>query len=132
MKDTEGKDIPYSNYLRVKKDYTSTYKDEASGTEIKVAGIITAANKHVLRTEGMIVEALLGQGNALDEYSENLQKETIRAKKLENDLLRERQQREDHAQQILNNRDSAAAAIYAKLFYPPVSEEETAEVKSDE
>lgn len=133
MKDADGKDVPYSNYLRVKKEYTSTYKDEATGMEIQVAGIITAANKHVLRTEGIIVEALLGQGNALDEYSENLQKETIRTKKLENDLLRERQQREDQAQQILNNRDSAAADIYAKLFYPPAScRPIVAEDKADE
>jgi hypothetical protein len=121
MKDGEGKDVAYSNYLRVKKDYASTYRDDASGTEIRVQGIITAATKHVMRTEGIIVEALLGQGNALDEYSEQLQRETIRTKKLENDLLREREQRENAAQRILAARDQEAADIYAKLYYPPVA-----------
>lgn len=118
MKDAQGNDIPYSNYLRVKKDYQSQYTD-VSGNHITVNGIIIAANKHVLRTEGVVVEAILGQGNALDDYSENLQKEAIQAKKLSNDLLIKQIKRESLAQQIVTDVRSDRADVYAKVFAAP-------------
>lgn len=110
-------------YLRVKKDEISKYKDVASATEIIVPGIILSASKYVLRTEGIIVDALLGQGNALDEYSKRLQEETNRAKTLANDLETAKIKREEMGQKIVNNKDGAAADIYQKVFSPPVKAE---------
>lgn len=122
MKDAQGKDIPYSNYLRVKKDYRSYYTD-ASANHIPVPGIIIAANKHVLRTEGVVVEAILGQGNALDDYSESLQNEAIRTKKLSNDLLSKQIKRESLAQQIVTDARADRADVYARVFATPAAAE---------
>lgn len=126
FKDAEGKDIPLSNYLRVKKDYFSTYNEPGSPS-ITVPGIIMAANRHVLRTEGVIVEALLGQGEALDDYSRNLQTETVREKNLKNDLLEQEIKMKKMALDILEARDELAAKLYA-VINPGLateSEEET-------
>ncbi|WP_158594377.1 hypothetical protein [Cohnella faecalis] len=120
FKDENGNVIPLSNYLRVKKDYVSTYADEAAGTNISVPGIILAANRHVLRTEGVIVEALLGQGEALDDYSRNLQSETVREKSLRNDLLESEMKMKLLALDILESRDELAAKIYGLLNPAPV------------
>ncbi len=51
------------SYWRVNKDKKSKYDD------FTVPGVILTATKNVLRTDGIIVEALLGQGDALDTYS---------------------------------------------------------------
>jgi|GEM_PF-980518 len=120
----DGSVIPLSNYLRVKKDYTSTYRDDATGTEIEVPGIILAANRHVLRTDGIVVEALLGQGEALDSYSRNLQIESVREKELRNSLLETEIEMKRLALQILINKDETAAKIYAMLNPAPAPAEE--------
>lgn len=124
FKDEDGNVIPSSNYLRVKKDYTSLYLDDSTGTSIKVPGIILAANRHVLRTDGIVVEALLGQGEALDSYSRNLQTESVREKELRNSLLEAEVEMKRLAVQILSDKDQAAAQIYALLNPAPVAQED--------
>ncbi|WP_217596995.1 Ig-like domain-containing protein [Cohnella sp. GbtcB17] len=124
FKDEDGNVIPSSNYLRVKKDYTSVYLDDSTGTTIKVPGIILAANRHVLRTDGIVVEALLGQGEALDSYSRNLQTESVREKELRNSLLEAEVEMKRLAVQILTDKDQAAAQIYALLNPAPVAQED--------
>jgi len=121
FKDEEGNDIPLSNYLRVKKDYFSTYNEPGSPS-ITVPGIILAANRHVLRTEGVIVEALLGQGEALDDYSRNLQTETVRERNLKNDLLEQEIKMKKRAIDILDSRDQLGAKLYAMINQAPESE----------
>jgi hypothetical protein len=106
-------------YLRVRKDLVSTYKDEATGTEIQVPGIILAAMKSVLRTEGIIVDALLGQGDGLDQYSHGLQDETIRAKTLANELSQLQARREELGQKIVEAKDEAAMKIYQGIYPLP-------------
>jgi hypothetical protein len=61
------------SYLRTRKDLVSVYEDEITGMEVAAPGIILSVMKNVLRTEGVIVEALLGEGEALDEYATQLQ-----------------------------------------------------------
>jgi hypothetical protein len=62
-----------NRYFRVKKDVVSTHKDPITGTEITVPGIILSVMTNVLRTEGVIVETILGIGDALDAYATRLQ-----------------------------------------------------------
>ncbi len=69
-----------------------------------------------MRTDGIIVEALLGQGDALDAYSHGLQDETVREKKMANDLALAKLQREQLAQKIVNTKDDGAAKLYEKIF----------------
>lgn len=122
MRDINGQIIPLSQYLRVRKDYTSTYKDEASGTEISVPGIILDASKYVLRTEGVIVEALLGQGDALDSYSHGLQDAAVREKNLANEKVSVELAKAHLANQIVQNKDAEAAKIFAQLYPQPATQ----------
>src|SRR5262249_4789487 len=118
LKDRDGKIVPYSNYLRLRKDYTSNYVDEASGTQIKVPGVIMAATTSVLRTEGVIVEALLGYGDGLDAYSHGLQTEAVRARALENAGVELQQAISKLALKIVQTNDVELANLYRQLFIP--------------
>ncbi|HEU4594717.1 MAG TPA: Ig-like domain-containing protein [Pyrinomonadaceae bacterium] len=119
MRDHNGQIIPLSQYLRVRKDYVSSYLDEATGTLIKVPGIILDASKYVLRTEGVIVEALLGQGDALDAYSHGLQDAAVREKNLANERAALDNQKAELALQIIQTNDAEAAKLYAQLNPQP-------------
>lgn len=116
FRDGDGNVVPLSNYLRMRKDYTSTYFDEASGTQITVPGVIMAANKNVLRTEGVIVEALLGHGDGLDAYSHGLQEEAVRARELENTAQELEQSSTRLALKIVKERDTELARLYREVI----------------
>lgn len=116
-------------YHRVKKDMTSVYKDEATGTTFRVPGIILAANSNVLRTDGVMVEALLGQATSLDDYSRSLQEQAIRAKELENELRAIEIERTRAALDIVKTRNADAAKVFATVF--PAASEESAEAGAD-
>ena len=111
---------PLLSYLRLKK-IVSTYKGDTDdeGIEIKVPGIILSANKYTMRTDGVIVEALLGQGEALDDYSKSLQEEAIEAKQIANQLAAAQLEREKLAQKIVREKDTEAAKIFSQVFPPP-------------
>ena len=110
-------------YRRVNSDKTMTYRDEATDTEITVPGIITSSTKNTLRTDGVIVEALLGKGEGLDTYSRELQTQAVRARSLENDLREAEIRRNDLAREIIDDNDSAAAELFGQVFPEPRSEE---------
>jgi hypothetical protein len=108
-------------YLRVRKnEFEQVYEDE-TGNKFTVPGIITAVNKHTLRTDAVIVEAVLGQGNALDPYSAELQDEAVRAKKLGNDNLEGANERDELGRTVVSTGTPAQADAFAKVFYPPAS-----------
>ncbi len=115
----ESRDLPGGgSYLRVRKnDFETTVT--VDGKDIAVLGIPVRVDTRVMRTEGVIVEALLGQGNALDPYSMSLQEEAVRAKVLENKAL------EDVAAQALLGRTVVSTGTVAqadgfqKIFFPP-------------
>lgn len=111
-------------YRRVDTDKTMTYTDEATDTEITVPGIITAATKNTLRTDGVIVEALLGKGEGLDAYSQGLQTESVRQRRLENDLREAEVKRNDLARTIVEDGDTDAAELFAQVFPEPASDTE--------
>ena len=89
---------------------------DAAGRAITVDGIILSARTVVLRTDAVIVEALLGQANALDDYSIGLQLERVREKQIANDAaalaLEERRARLS----IVAAKDKAAAEVWAAVF----------------
>jgi hypothetical protein len=102
------------SYLRVRKDLntTVTVGDDA----LSVLGIPLRVDTRVMRTEGVIVEALLGQGNALDPYSAGLQDESVRAKVLANDLTVAQTKRETLAQTVVNDGSEPGAKLFAEVF----------------
>jgi len=83
-----------------------------------VDGVVLQESDQVLRTDSVIVDALLGTNDALDQYSADLQTETIREKKLAND-------REELAQQLVSSGDSTKATIFQELFVSPEEETES-------
>ncbi|WP_433227532.1 hypothetical protein [Actinomadura formosensis] len=107
-------------YWRVRKDMTSTYQDE-TGNKFTVPGVIVAANKIVMRTEGVIVDALLGQGNALDDYSKGLQEAAVKQRELANAAAQARLDQEALAREIVKNKDNDKAKIFRQVFADSVA-----------
>lgn len=68
-------------YVRVRKDLEQIYEGR------KVKGIILDATHRVLRTPSVVVDALLGQGEALDCYNQKLQEAATYNAQLENTKL---------------------------------------------
>ena len=77
--------------------------------EHPVEGVLLKERDVVMATDSVVVESLLGQSDALDEYSLNLQVEAIRERQLAN-------QRETMAQKIVTAKDADAAALYSQIF----------------
>lgn len=72
-------------YLRKKKGLTQTYDEKTT-----VKGIILDVTHRVVRTPALVVDALLGQGEALDCFNQQLQNEAVKEAQLTN-LLTEQQ-----------------------------------------
>jgi hypothetical protein len=75
--------VPAIVYWRKRKSLSDVYS--SGGLNITVPGIITSVKSHILRTDSVIVDALLGQGEALDCYNMRLQEESARGAALRND-----------------------------------------------
>ncbi len=105
----------------------SKYTDPATGSEFDVPGIILSADKCVMRTDSLIVEALLGQAEGLDAYSRGLQDERVRAQRLTNRRIALDIKLEEMRQKIVEDRDRDAAEIYATLYHSPEPQEDDGE-----
>ena len=98
-------------YYRFKRGPLAQATDEPHPVE----GVVVQQRDVMLASDSVVVEALLGATDALDDYSHQLQLETIREKKLAND-------RELLAQRIVSTGDTNAAQLFAQVFPPPVAE----------
>lgn len=114
------------SYTRVKKDMLS----EFAGKE--VPGIILSASRNTMRTDGVIVEALLGQAEALDTYSKSLQEKAIEEKHLANEMTSARIDRERLAQQVIRDHDAEAARLFLSVFPPPTISADSAKTTVDD
>ena len=76
-----------------------------------IDGIILAKNKYVLPSDSLIVEALLGQAEALDKYSIESRIAVIDSKRADIEKM-------NIANSIIIEKDAQKAEIYAKV-YPP-------------
>lgn len=100
-----------ATYLRVRPELVTRV-----GDRVTVPGIVLSAETNVLRTDGLVVEALVGQGNALDDYSEGLQEEQVRARHLANALQAALVHREQLALELFTAGNAAGAALYAEAY----------------
>ncbi|WP_159074410.1 hypothetical protein [Streptomyces dioscori] len=97
--------------------YTSDYTTP-DGRTITLPGIVTAAERHVMRTDGVTVDAFLGEGQGLDAYSTGLQEQALRAQAADN-LLKEREaDRLQIALEIARDGDQKRAEAFRTLFMP--------------
>ena len=103
-----------SYYLQVNTDCISSYQD--GDLKFEVPGVVISANTHIMRTDGVLVDSFLGQGMALDEYSNELQIEKIKSQRLDNELLEARVQRNKILLGIFDSADISAATRRAKMF----------------
>lgn len=105
-------------YWRVRKDIKSIYEDEVTGSKIVVPGVILSSMKSVLRTEGVIVESMLGEGAALDEYAKRLQELEVQRRKAEVEQLTAKAKQATLANQIISDNDKDRAKILVDLTSP--------------
>ena len=73
--------------VRVNKDKVTEYHIVTTDTKRKVAGVIISASSIVMRTDDVVVEAVIGRSSALDQYAEGLQAQEVRARLLENEKV---------------------------------------------
>jgi len=124
IRDHEGKAVSLiervpdaGDVWRVKPGLVSSYKRADTGYESpSVQGIIIKADAQVMRTDGVIVDSLLGQGNALDDYLLKLQQDKNRRQQVEIELSEMEIKKGVLRQDIIANRDSEAAALFEKLY----------------
>lgn len=118
--DQAGEPVPGSEYLRFPRNLSTRWKDPAGESSFTVPGIVLSFDKITMRTDGVVVDALLGQGDALDQYSHGLQDQSVETQRVANAQAHAAVSREELAQRIVSEKDEAAAALYAKLFVPPL------------
>ena len=118
LTDDAGNEIPNAGYLRVPKELVSTYQDPTTGTSIDVPGIILAAEKNVLRTDAVIVEALLGQGEALDDYARRLQELEVDRRQSTHRKEHAEAERAELVNQLARDNEASRADILEKLTCP--------------
>ncbi len=87
-----------------------------SGREFEVPGIVMAGNVVSLRTDGVIVDAMLGGGEALDEYAIELQQERVATQRHDNAARVLENRRVATALDIVEAADETKAAIFAQVF----------------
>lgn len=116
-------------YLRFKKNMTDSYVDPETGNENeppyvtpKVSGMIIESTKSVLRTDGVIVDSILGIGHALDPYSDQLQKMANEEKKLENRLREIEVKKVELGTKIIEENKKEESELYERLFVPKLSD----------
>lgn len=101
----EEREVAGETYLRVRGEKTSTYTDAPSGADLEVPGVILSATSNVMRTDGVIVEALLGVGGALDDYSARLQELEVARRSAEVKALQSATARANLINQLIRKND---------------------------
>lgn len=97
--------------------YTSAYTT-AEGRTIALPGIITAVEHQVMRTDGITVDAFLGEGQGLDAYSLGLQEQALRSQAADNALKEREAERLQLALDIARDGDERRAETFRTLFMP--------------
>jgi hypothetical protein len=118
--DPAGHPLPEAAYLRVKRALTSQYSG-SGGAQFTVSGILLDATTCVMRTDQLLCDAILGEGDALDEYSHALQDVAIAERQAAVDERNTTVAREKLAQQIVASKDADMAATWGKIFPAPLS-----------
>lgn len=110
INDKDGNEI--NKYWRIDK----SKKSSVPSSSFEVEGIILSLNKYVLRTDGIIVDSILGQGEALDNYSKKLQEEEIRERKILNDKQIHEIEKEQVALELTKQGEKEKVELYELAF----------------
>ena len=115
----DGTLVTAARYMQFPRNLSTTFVDPLTETSFVVPGIVLDYDHVTLRTDCLLADSMLGPGNALDEYSRQLQLVALAERQV---AIAERQaevDREQLAHSIVGDADEAKAAIFAKLFPPP-------------
>lgn len=100
-------------YLRVRKDMRS----QIEGSEfVEVDGVALAVSRFSMRTEGVVADSVLGEGDALDDYAQAVQAQTTQELIHANRMAEIKNGRMELENRILDERDDVAATVHGKLF----------------
>jgi hypothetical protein len=113
---TEIEIAPGDKYRKFNAELSSEYVDVRTGKSYKLPGVVLAVNRHVMRTEGVIVEALLGEGMALDSYARELQQLEVERRAQEVASLKARVERDRMVLQVVKDGDDDKAKILERLI----------------
>lgn len=102
-------------YHRVRSEKISTYRDPVTETDIEVPGIIVSATTNSMRTDGVLVESLLGTSGALDQYAERLQELEVGRRETELAGLRAETTLDELANEAVRENDEDRAALVRRL-----------------
>jgi hypothetical protein len=127
VRDHEGIDRPFidevdlggnDKYLRVRRDLLFSYTEPVTEQKIDFTGVPLAVEKYTMRTEGVIVEALLGQADALDDYAKRLQEIEVRRRQADVEKLEAEARKAELIVSIAESGDADAAKILVDLLCP--------------
>lgn len=108
--DQMGKQV--GSYWSFARDLFSVYQDPTGNKISGIQGIILGVTKNTMRTDGVIVDTILGGGDGLDSYSHALQDESVRQTKVDNDV-------KQLGIDVVNQADPAKKAdVYATVLKP--------------
>lgn len=113
-----GTPVPEARYMQFPRNLRTIYVEPGTGTTFVVPGIVLHDDRITLRTEGVMVDAMLGPGNGLDEYSRRLQQVTLAEREVAVAERQARLDREHLARTIVTDKDDVGAAVFAKVFAP--------------
>jgi hypothetical protein len=105
-------------YLRVRKDLQFSYTEPITLQKIAFTGVPLAVDKFTMRTEGVIVESMLGQASSLDAYAEQLQQLEVRKRAAEVVKLEAEAARATMINTIAETGDLDKAKALAKMICP--------------
>jgi hypothetical protein len=97
-------------------DTTSSFELPDSGVTREFPGIILGSTTNTIRTDGVLVDTLLGQGDALDEYSKGLQEEAVRSQRLDNQLLDAEQRKRSLGLSLVEDGSEEDAKLFRTVF----------------
>lgn len=109
----------YWRYCR----HTTQLDRNADGVEASIPGVVLGVTSSTLPTDGVIVESLLGQGNALDAYSLGLQVEAVRERLAQNDRTQTETSILNEKMKVAADGDEDQAALLIALFPTEADEE---------
>lgn len=89
------------------------------GANVTVPGAVIGVTRSTLPTDGVVVDALLGQGNALDAYSMGLQMAAVEEKDLANERVKAETDVIALKLEAVKAGDKQKVGLLAELFGPP-------------
>jgi hypothetical protein len=113
-----GAPVPEAQYFRFRRNLLGTWTDPNTTASYAVPGVIIGATNVTMRTDGVLVDAALGQNAAIDDYNIGLQQAALAQRQLANAA----------AQQVLdlvNNPDPAKTDAWQKTHPQPLPAELT-------